>query len=175
MGAEERRGGGLVGRAFGDGPDKALQRLLLGGEVVAVQRKEYEGGHRARALVPVHKGVVAYDVEEAGRRHLLDTPMQELSAEGSRRRRQGDCSNPCHGRPDTPVPLDLIAVDFEQFGEGEELWRRGHCASLSRARPYRALAAFNGRLETAFAARRSRRCDDQRLDRRWRCPRGCSL
>jgi hypothetical protein len=74
---DEYRDFGLADPAPRDTQDQIFDFLSIGVAPARAQTEKGEKDHEPDALVRVSKGVISHDVEEMGRRHLMEAFVQE--------------------------------------------------------------------------------------------------
>jgi hypothetical protein len=119
--AEEGRDLGLGDLAAGDAFDELRQRLRRARDLRPVHPQEDERRRERAALVAVDERVIAGEVEEIGRRLLLEGGVEKLAFErGARRRdRRGQESGVSQPGSSTVAP-DLIGVQRQDLVELEK-------------------------------------------------------
>ena len=75
---------GFTDPTTGDPLHEAFDVLRFGVEPPRVQTKKGQQRYESGALGSVYEGVLSDDVEEVGRRHLVETFVEETCLEGGR-------------------------------------------------------------------------------------------
>ena len=106
----------LARPAVSDAGDEIGERVGLGLQSPTVEAEERKHGDQPGPLVTVHERMIAHDIEQVRRCHLVQTAMEEHPPE--RCRRNGDGGLEQIERPDTrpaSIPADLIGVEREDL------------------------------------------------------------
>ena len=121
MSAQEERHVGLLSRAFSHREDDIHQPFLIRRDLNIVEFEEHEGRDRARPLVAIHERVILHDMKEVGGGHLEEIAVQVIFADRGLRDRDRRLQQAGVSDAWTPaVALDLIAVNLNNLGDGEE-------------------------------------------------------
>lgn len=113
--------GGFASPACGYSQHQLFQCFLVSVDLNVVKLQKDQRRHRPGPLITVNERVVLNEVEEIGSSHLVKVGVRVVTAKSDRRHGHRGLKKPQVSNTPVPaVPLDLVAVDFQDFAEAEE-------------------------------------------------------